>query len=254
MSYRKEEAYQHALCMDLTPDKFQFSILDPKLKRILHFEEHAVTDFTRDGVGKLLDNEYLKHEFGSFSLSAGGERNTLIPVDLFSHSKPNEIFRLNYPEPIDNLDYNRIPELGIVNIYELPLWIKSLFVIKFPRVKMIHRSTVLLKGVFDQPVFSPKIHLFIEKNQFYLMLTDRSKLVYYNRFDYKELADLVYYVLFVLEQKELDQSKFDILLYGVPTDWDQKEAFLKFFTSNVKIADQKEKGKDFIMAKQLLCV
>ncbi len=252
--FRKEEAYQHALCMDLTGDRFQFSIVDPKLKKILHFEEHIVSEFTKDSVAKLLENEILKHDFGTYSLSAGSVRNTLIPVDLFSYSKPAEIFRLNYPLPIDNLDYNRIPELGIVNIYEFPLWIKSLFVIRFPRIKLLHRSTVLLKGVFDQPVYSPKIHLFIENEQFYMLMTDRSKLIYFNRFDYKELADLVYYVLFVLEQKELDQSKFDLLVYGVPVDWGQKKSLQGFFSAKVKIADKKELGKDFILAKQLLCV
>lgn len=254
MAYRKEDAYQHALCMDLTEDKFQFSILDPKQKKILHQESLPVTDFSREGIGKLLKNDYLSCDFGTYSLSAGSPRNTLIPTDLFSYSKPAEIFRLNYPEPIDNLDYNRIPELGIVNIYELPLWVKSLFVIKFPRVKLIHRSTVLLKGIFDQPVFNPKLHIFIEEGQFYFMITEKSKLVYYNRFDYKELADLVYYVLFVLEQKELEQAKFDLLVYGVPDNWEHKAELQNFFSIKVKISPKRESAQDFILAKHLLCV
>jgi hypothetical protein len=252
--FKQEEAYQYALCMDLTPDHFQFAIIDPKQKKILHHELHDVSDYSRDGVKLLLDNPLLKHEFATYSLSSGENRNTLIPSDLFSYSKPGEIFKLNYPEPIGDLDYNRISELGIVNIYEFPLWIKSLFVIGFPRVKIVHRSTVLLKGVFDQPTYSPKIHLFVEDEQFYMQITEKSKLTYFNRFDYKEIADLVYYVLFVLEQKEYDQSKFDILFYGLPVEWAVTEKIQDFFSSKVKISDQKEKGSLFILAKQLLCV
>jgi hypothetical protein len=252
--FKKEEAYQHALCMDLTPDKFQFSIVHSKEKKIVHSEILEITDFDKDSLKKLLQNDWFTHDYGSFSISSGGNRNTLIPVDLFNYSKPAEIFRLNYPAPIDNLDYNRIPELGIVNIYEIPLWVKSAFVIRFPRVKVIHRSTVLLKGIFDHPTYSPKIHLFVENDQFYFVITEKSKLVYYNRFDYKELSDLVYYVLFVMEQKELDQSKFEINLYGLASNWEEKEKLQSFFESKVKIADKNEVGKDFMLAKQLLCV
>ncbi len=252
--FKQEDAYQYALCMDLTPDHFQFAIIDPKQKKIVHYEIHDVVEFTRDGVKTLLDNSYLKHDFATYSLSSGENRNTLIPIDLFSYSKPLEIFKLNYPEPINDLDYNRISELGIVNIYEFPLWIKSLFVIGFPRVKIVHRSTVLLRGIFDQPTYSPKIHLFVEKEQFYMQITEKSKLTYFNRFDYKEIGDLVYYVLFVLEQKEYDQSKFDILFYGQPVEWIKQEKIQDFFSSKVKISDQNEKGNHFILAKQLLCV
>ncbi len=254
MIFKKEEAYQHALCMDLTPDKFTFSIVNIEKRIILLKEEFKLENFDRDGVEHLLKHKLLSHDFGNFILSSGSVRNTLLPVDLFSYSKPEEVFRLNYPAPIDNLDYNRIAELGIVNIYELPLWIKSLFVVKFPRIKIVHRSTVLLKGVFDQPTFSPKINLFIEEEQFYLILTERSKLTYFNRFDYKELADLVYYILFVLEQKELDQEKFEINLFGVNMDWDQLSNFKDFFTAKVKISEQREKAEGFILEKQLLCV
>lgn len=252
--FKQEEAYQNALCMDLTPDHFQFAIIDPTRKKILHHEIHDITEFTRESVKPLLDNPYLKHDFATYSLSSGDNRNTLIPSDLFSYSKPKDIFKLNYPEPLGDLDYNRISELGIVNIYEFPLWIKSLFVIGFPRVRIVHRSTVLLRGIFDQPTYSPKIHLFVEKEQFYMQITEKSKLTYFNRFDYKSIADLVYYVLFVLEQKEYDQSKFEILFYGLHPEWVAKEKIQDFFSSKVKISDQSEKGNHFMLAKQLLCV
>lgn len=254
MGYRKEEAYRYALCMDLTPDKFQFSILDPATKEILHHQRIDLAEFSKEALHAHLQNEWLKADFATYTLSAGTERNTLMPTELFNHSNPADAFKLNYPQPFENLDYNRISELGIVNIYELPLWIKSLFVIAFPRIKIIHRSTVLLKGIFDQPSYSPKIHVFVEKEQFYLLISERSKLTYFNRFDYKEMADLVYYILFVLEQKEYDQARFEMHFYGLPANWAEKETLQTYFASKLKVAAKREEGEDFILAKQLLCV
>jgi hypothetical protein len=60
--------------------------------------------------------------------------------------------------------------------------------------------------------------------------------------------------LFVLEQKELEQKDFEIMLYGLPVDWDQLETFKTFFTAKVTIDEKVEKGELFLLAKQLLCV
>ena len=145
-------------------------------------------------------------------------------------------------------------ELSIVNIYEMPLWIKSLFVVRFPRIKIIHRSTVILRGVFDQAIFKPKINLFVEKEQFYLLITDKSKLTFFNRFDYKSIADLVYYFLFVLEQKELDVNQFELLLFGTDQKWLADSKIQDFFEKKIEIQAKESLAKNFILTKQLLCV
>ena len=152
------------------------------------------------------------------------------------------------------MDYNRIPELDIVNIYELPIWVKAAFVIRCPRVKMVHRSTVLLKGVFNQPTFYQKVHLYIEKNSFYLFITEKSKLTFFNRFDFVNAADIIYHLLFVLQQKEIAVETLDLLLYGISNDWPMLNEFKSFLKNPPKISDKKEQAELFIHSNQLLCV
>lgn len=254
MTYTKEDAFRHMLSMDLRGDAFRYAILDPASKKIIQKKTYELNNYSKEGVKSFLEEEVFQFEFQNYSLSAGTHRNTLIPTDLFAHTGPKEIFKLNYPKPHDNLDYNRIPEIGIVNIYELPLWIKSLFVIKFPRIKISHRSSVLLKGVFDQPVFSPKVHLYIEKNQFYFLITNRSRLVYFNHFEYKALSDLVYYLLFVIEQKEFELKDFEVKVYGVSNQWEHKKELEELIGQKVTISHQPEKAESFLLSRQLLCV
>ena len=254
MSYSKEDAFRHVLSMDLNRDTFRYAILDPSSKKIIEEKAFELSDYSKQGVKPYLEEEIFQYDYQNYSLSAGTPRNTLIPTDLFAYTGTKEVFQLNYPKPHEDLDYNRIPEIGIVNIYELPLWIKSLFVIKFPRIKISHRSTVLLKGVFDQPIFSPKVHLFVEDEQFYFLITNRSKLIYYNRFDYKTLADLAYYLLFVFEQKELVLKEYEVKIYGVSNQWEHQKALEDLIHHKTTISHQAEKAQSFLLAKQLLCV
>ena len=254
MSIRKEDSYQHTLCMDLQVDKLRYAVVSKSDKKIVHHRTIALDTFEREPIEALLIDEELWYDYGSYVATAGGKRNTLMPVDLFNLSKADDIFKLNYSDPIDNLDYNRIPELGIVNIYEIPLWIKSMFVIKFPRVKLIHPSTVLLKGIFDGNAWREKIHVYIDSESFYLLITAKDKLQYYNRFDHTNFADMIYHILFVLEQKEIDPAKTDVVIYGVEKSWEQLSEFQGYFKNPVKIFDETEMSDQFILSKQLLCV
>ncbi|MEX1001668.1 MAG: DUF3822 family protein [Crocinitomicaceae bacterium] len=254
MAITKDEAYRHVLCMDLQPDKLRFAALSKTDRSITDLQEIELTAFDRESIAALMTDEKLSFDYDGFVLTAGGKRNTLIPVDLFNHAKPAEVFSLNYPEPFDNLDYNRIPEVGIVNIYELPLWIKSLFVIKFPRVRIVHPVTVLLKGIFDQSIWPKKMHLYLEKEIFYLFITEKNKMIYFNQFDFNNLADMVYHLLFVLEQKEIPQDEIALHLYGVGKNWEPLDELQTFFAKPIQLDVKKEKGEHFILSQQLLCV
>ena len=119
---------------------------------------------------------------------------------------------------------------------------------------MIHPVTVLLKGVFSNPTFSPKIHICVYGKSFYLLITGKSKLQYFNRFDFTNIADMVYHILFVLEQKEMDQTKMDTHIYGVEEKWENLTELQSFFANKIKVSNQKEAAEHFILSKQLLCV
>ena len=254
MSIRKEDAYKHVLCMDLQTNGLRYAVLSKDSKQIVHHRLLTFDTYERDAIQTLLTDEELFYDYDSLVATVGGNRSTLMPVDLFNHSSAKDIFKLNYPAPIDNLDYNRIPELGIVNIYELPLWIKSMFVIKFPRVKLVHPATVLLKGVLNKSPWSPKVHVYMTGDSFYMLITDKSKLEYFNRFDQTNLSDMVYHILFVLEQKEMEQEKMEMCVYGVSAEWQQKNEMQEFFKNPIQISDKKEEGEQFVLANQLLCV
>jgi hypothetical protein len=254
MAVSRALAYQHVLCMDLKQDQFSFAVINKSTKEIVDYHSYELTDYSRPGIEKIISDELFGYDYADFVLTAGTVRNTLVPTSIFNFSKASEIFQLNYSEPVENLDYNRIAELDIVNIYEIPLWIKAAFVIRFPRVKIVHRTTVLLKGVFNQPSYNPKLHLFIEKDSFYFFITAKSKLHYYNRFYYKDIADIVYHVLFVLEQKEMSPEKAELHLYGVSPQWASLERFSSFFKNPPKVSALPGNAEHFILAKQLLCV
>lgn len=254
MAFNQSEAFKHALSMELQNDTFRFSILDIKTNKSVMEKSITLLSFNKEELNGIINDEIFKLDYKSISLTVSTNRHTLVPVSIFNNSKPKDIFALNHQAPFDNIDYNRIPELGIVTIFELPLWIKSVFVIKMPRVKIIHTSTVLIKAILKKSAFAPKVHVFWQDNSFYLIITSNGKLQYFNLFQGNEITDLIYHILFVLEQKELILKEMKLHFYGVKSDWTELEKISKLLNHKIEVASEKENAENFILTNQLLCV
>ncbi len=146
--------------------------------------------------------------FEEQTLSWTGFCSTLIPNSIFSESKPETLYRLCFGNetPSAHIDYNRIPEQGLVNVYEIPEWVKSFFTLKYPRIVVQHEGSHLLRGIFFGSIFKLRSLVAIHANHFLLCIVKENKLLYYSAFDYSELDDIIYHFIFTLQQKELLQE------------------------------------------------
>jgi len=206
----------------------------------------------------LIDGGFKSQSYDETVVSWSGRRSTLIPANIFSESNPEAIFRICYGSeiPKSNIDYNRIPEQGLVNIFELPLWVKSFFVVKYPRSIIQHEGSHLLRGLFAEPGFKLKTHLIIYSDFYLLMIIKENKLQFYSTFDYTENEDIIYHLLFTLQQKELNGEINNIQISGGVGSNSEKlldlrsklEKFPDLNKSNIEI------NNNFILNSQQLCV
>lgn len=148
---------------------------------------------------------YRDRDYDEYSLSWYSMYSTLLPNNVFSEIKAEELFRLCYSAdiPHNHIDYNRIPELAIVNVFEIPLWVKSFFVIKFPRIVIQHEGSHLLHGIFAGSTYKLKGTIVLHQNSFNLILANENGLQFYSHFDYQSADDVIYHFVFTLQQKQL---------------------------------------------------
>lgn len=184
--------------------KFEFSFTDKKDYRY----KEQLDDFLEQAGLKLQDFEECTISWSSF-------RSTLIPSNIFSESNPEALFSLCYGKeiPLSHVDYNRIPEQGIVNLFEIPLWVKSFFVIRFPRSVIQHEGSHLIRGMFAEPSFKLKAQLLVYVNYFVLAIVKENKLQFYSMFNYQENDDIVYNLMFSLQQKEFMEEISSIQVF-----------------------------------------
>lgn len=206
----------------------------------------------------LIESGLKNQDFDEHTISWSAFRSTLIPANIFGESKPEALFKLCYGSeiPVNHIDYNRIPEQGLVNLYEIPLWVKSFFVVKYPRSIIQHEGSHLIRGIFAESSFKLKSTIIVYHNYFLLAIVKENKLQFYSMFDYQETDDIVYHLMFTLQQKDfLPESGTIQLCAGVGSSQEKINELMEKLQT---LPDLKKfsilVNNDFITNSQKLCV
>lgn len=218
-------------------------------------QEHRV----KEQLKLFFDKNALQDEqFDEHLVSWSSQKSTLIPSNVFSESTPDNLYRLCFgkQQEAGTIDYNRIPEHGIVNLFYMPTWVKSFFVLNFPRSIIQHEGTHLLRGVLSQNSFRLKANLMIYPDYFLLTLVKENKLLFYSQFDQHSAEDIIYHTLFVLQQKELmeDQIRIEVC-NGAGIDQHSCDAVIMNFKKIATLnATDVSYASELIQKSILLCV
>ncbi len=193
------------LAIELSESAVRFSVLENGKANEYNF---VFTDKKDYRYKEQLDEHLLatglkNQDFDETTVSWSCKRTSLIPANIFGESKPESIFKLCFGEhvPTNHIDYNRISEHGMVNIFEIPLWVKSFFVIRYPRSIIQHEGSHLLRGIFAESAFKLKTTLIVYDSFVLITIVKENKLEFYNIFDFIENEDIIYHTMFTLQQK-----------------------------------------------------
>lgn len=226
-----------------------------------HKSELSFNSSSDDEIKEQLSKEFagnsiFRQEFDEITLSWSSDKTTLVPNSVFGESNPQAIFKLCFGNNESDVDYNRISELSVVNVYEIPEWIKRFFVMKFPRINIQHEGSIILRQALNENAFKLKCSVAIYKNHFQFIISKHNELIFYSTFDFQSSEDILYHIMFVLQQKELvsEVGSFEFI-EGLGFN---KEIIPNVVSGFNRISDLKSFSintpENFISKAHLLCV
>lgn len=249
------EAFQTQLCMELHGSMLFLGLFDHSnqntrlLKEIdLGKTETEKKEAIQDAFSSIPE---LKEDYKEFSLAISNPKSTLVPSPIFDVSDAASIYQLNFAKKSGDIDYNRLPEMQLAVIYEIDNFLKSRLIIKVPRTRIFHQTSILLKSISDDNSFKTKAYLHVNKEFFQLFITDKTKLIFFNAFDYQSENDIIYHLLFVLEQKEINTDKVFVKVTGAITNNDLISLIQKYFKNKIEVPDKFK--EHFSLFSQYLC-
>lgn len=238
------------LCIEVDERRIRFCIVRDENMECVWIEDY--------GFDKVLNKqevfERLKRIFkGHLLWSSNSWKNVKISINSHIFSLvPSVIFDekevknyLNFATgtilPQDEtILYHEIPIVHAVNIFSMPSlwyeWIINHF--SASHLTFYHITTPLIIGALVSHAENDEIRivsLYFEADYFTIMVTENNKLTLCNRFKFYSTSELVYLILFTLEQIEIIPEKVKVICYGEVYSDSENIVELKNFFPYVEI-------------------
>ena len=85
------------------------------------------------------------------------------------------------------------------------------------------------------------VYINLENNKLIITIFRKNKLIFNNTYEYQTKEDILYYILFCLEQLKIDRDKVKVLLYGNIREKDETFNLLFEYIRHVSLAKDEKK-------------
>ncbi|UII76311.1 DUF3822 family protein [Flagellimonas sp. HMM57] len=201
-----------------------FCVLDTISNTVLAFEK---IDFKTASTPYLLLKELksvlnqqtkLDKDFAEVVVIHKNALFSLVPKTLFNKEELPNYLKFNAKIMAnDQIVFDEIVNHDIVNVY-IPFTNVNNYIFElFGEFEFKHSGTVLITMLLNQTRTStePTCYVQVSKKEMEIAVIADKKILFYNHFEYKTNEDFIYYLLFSLEQLQLNLEKVQLKLFGL---------------------------------------
>jgi hypothetical protein len=180
-------------------------------------------------------------------LKAGYDEIMVLHDNSFNTFVPNALFDENYPGSY--LQYNTrvfeadffawdvLPVYTMTNVYVPLMNVNNFLVEQFGTFDYKNTNTILVEKLLDASVNIEEKQVFVhvQEAHFEIVVVHNQKLLLYNSFEYASPEDFLYYLLFTMEQLNLNPETAKILLLGTIKETDPLYSLAYTYVRNVSL-------------------
>lgn len=186
----------------------------------------------------LREDEFLLKEFRSAYFMYSSARFTLIPSPLFRKEDLRMYFEFNQKiEEFDELHYNRLKLTDAYLVFPLPGELGNIITRHFPHVAFYHQGVPLIEHFLSAPgkkSSETRVSLHVHRELFDLVVHSGKKLSFFNTFRYTHPNDLLFFVMYVIDQLKLDPAECELMLSGMISKASEHHNLLKKYIRNIR--------------------
>ncbi|MEM6686012.1 MAG: DUF3822 family protein [Bacteroidota bacterium] len=237
------------MSIQIALDGLSFCVLHTitnKITALRHFHFTEVTNPLQleKEVRNILNEEatLLDQPFESISVSHVNALSTFVPKPLFSDKHLADY--LKYNNKIlsnDYMTYDVVANNDMVNVYIPYVNINNLFFEKYGAFHYKHFATILLENIFQlsSQTEEATVYVHVQKSHFEIIAVQQKKLLFYNSFEYASSEDFIYYLLFTIEQLQLNTNTLQLYFLGAIDKSDVLYTVTYTYVRHVDFLDKK---------------
>jgi hypothetical protein len=178
-----------------------------------------------------------KNDFQSVYVCSALPQAILTPIKFFNNNY--EALDIVYDQPAQEYKHDAIPEWQMVNMYSVPQAMHQLLQNSFSGVQYIHAYTPAIK-VYNGYVADNQLAIHFTPQHFRVLLKKDAAIQLAQTYQYTTPLDVIYYLLKICYEFELDQSSVYIILSGLIQKDSRLFTELQQYFTNVHFAHPPE--------------
>jgi hypothetical protein len=233
----------YELSVQAGPDGFAFCLLDTirnKFVLIRSFEPEENKYFNGDRIKEiLLKDDFLTRQYKKVNVVMPSPKFTIVPAQLFDPGKKDEYFTFNHiADEGSMIISNKLNDPDGFLVFSVAKQVFDLISSFHPGVLPYHQIKPLLCHISHtrKNVNGNYIHVHVEREFFNLIIFNHNLLKFCNSFNYRNITDILYFVLNVFRNLGINQEE-TIYLSGLTEKYDDLSSNFSIYIRNIKFAE-----------------
>ena len=233
----------YELSIEVSSDALSFCLLDSIRNKFVLIRSYGAEDnksFNADKLDDLLHNDdFLTKRYKKVHCVLPSSKFTLVPAPLYDPGKKDEYFTFNHILEEDKVilaDRTINPDAFIV--FSVSKSLSELLKKIYPSAHLHHHIKILLDYTSSsrKSLNGNYIHVHVERDFFNLIIYNNHILKFCNSFAYRNISDILYYVLNAFRNLDIKQEE-TLYFSGLTEKYDDLSSSFSLYIRNIKFAE-----------------
>jgi hypothetical protein len=233
----------YELSIQAGPDGLSFCLFDSIRNKFIMIRSFGAEEnkyFNADKISELLRNDdFLTRRYKKVKYIMPSSKFTLVPAPLYDPGKKVEYFTFNHNLEEDNIVLaDKIKDPDAFLLFSVSKSISEVMNSFYPGVYPHHHLKLLLDHTSStrKSVIGNYIHVHVERDFFNLIVFNNNILKFCNSFAYRNISDILYYVLNAFKNLDIKQEE-TIYFSGLTEKYDDLSSSFSLYIRNIKFAE-----------------
>ncbi len=252
------------LSVEVGLNKFAYCLFDTLsftyiLLKEFKFEARGISESCEKIADIIASESLLQKEFYSSSLALNEFPSTLVPTPFYKEEKNREILGFNH-NVYEEILSDKMQQMDAINIYSVPTELLNLIHKSFPNTQIKCKSSIFIEQLLLQNnSVEAKVYASVKNNILEVSVIEENKLELHNSFSIDTKEDMLYFLLFSMEQLRLSPEKTELILLDDILKSDEKYNLLYQYVRNISFGNRPEnlnfsKELESIKSHQYFCL
>lgn len=245
-TYKKELSSTYNMSIQLRLNGLSFSVFDPVTNTFVMLGQMTLEEVDTLYAKQeefMLRESIFKESYKSVTIGIESSTFTMLPFDLYEEDKLMELSTFVGIKPNEEVKIltDKIETISSVIVFPVPQFLYYFIRTQFSNAKIIHAITPMVDCMLykrETEKITNVVNAIFSCSGVTILASEDNKMKLCNEFRSQATTDLVYTILYTLDQLGINNNNTKIIISGDIDQNDEKIKLLSRFAHNVTLAER----------------